>query len=63
MILKKITFPDSLNYCVYFMVATPHGIMNYYFQLNDVGIAECHFELVAKELNFEGFWMNIEAPK
>lgn len=45
----------------FYLCRTPgYGIMNYDLQLNDIGIAKCHFELVAKELNLKGYWLKIE---
>lgn len=45
----------------FYLYRTPgYGIMNYDLQLNDIGIAKCHFELVAKELNLKGYWLKIE---
>lgn len=48
------------HYHIYLCRTPGYGIMNYDLQLNDIGIAKCHFELVAKELNLKGFWMKIE---
>lgn len=41
----------------FFLTRTPgYGIMNYDLQLNDIGIAKCHFELAAFELKLNGEW-------
>jgi len=34
----------------------------YDMQKNDIGIAMCHFELTAKELELKGRWLNIKNP-
>lgn len=34
-----------------------YGIPSYDMQMNDMGIAKCHFELAAKELGLEGSWI------
>lgn len=47
----------------FYLSRTPgYGIMNYDLQLNDIGIAKCHFELAAVELNLKGNWMNKDNP-
>lgn len=37
-----------------------YGVMDFDMQKNDLGIAMCHFELVAKELGLKGKWDKIE---
>lgn len=37
-----------------------YGVMDFDMQKNDLGIAICHFELVAKELGLKGKWDKIE---
>lgn len=51
------------NYYHLYCCRTPgYGIMNYDLQLNDMGIAKCHFELSAYELNLKGHWIEINIP-
>ncbi len=41
----------------FYLCRTPaYGIATYDLQLNDLGIAKCHFELAAYELNLNGQW-------
>lgn len=41
-----------------YLCRTPgYGIMNYDLQMNDIGIAKCHFELAALELGLKGRWV------
>ncbi len=41
----------------FYLCRTPaYGIATYDLQLNDLGIAKCHFELAANELNLKGQW-------
>lgn len=45
------------DYFHFYLSRTPgYGIMNYDLQLNDIGIAKCHFEFSAFELNLKGEW-------
>ena len=37
-----------------------YGVPSYDVQLNDIGIAKCHFELTAKELGLHGSWQKLE---
>ena len=37
-----------------------YGVPSYDVQLNDLGIAKCHFELCAKELRLSGGWQKLE---
>lgn len=46
------------NYYAFYCNRTPgYGIMNYDLQMNDIGIAKCHFELSALELGLKGRWV------
>jgi len=46
------------NYYAFYCSRTPgYGIMNYDLQMNDIGIAKCHFELSALELGLKGRWI------
>jgi len=46
------------NYYEFYCCRTPgYGIMNYDLQMNDIGIAKCHFELSAIELGLKGRWV------
>ncbi len=36
-----------------------YGVPSYDVQLNDIGIAKCHFELSAKELGLNGSWQKL----
>lgn len=37
-----------------------YGVSGYDIQLNDIGIAKCHFELAAEELGLEGRWTKVD---
>lgn len=37
-----------------------YGVEGYDIQLNDMGIAKCHFELAAEEMELEGSWMKLD---
>lgn len=37
-----------------------YGVPSYDVQLNDIGIAKCHFELSTKELGISGSWQKLE---
>ena len=47
-----------------FLERTPGyaSIMKYDLQLNDIGIAQCHFEMTCQELGLYGSWQSVE-PK
>lgn len=41
----------------FYLKRTPgYGVAGFDMQLNDIGIAKCHFELTVKELGLEGTW-------
>ncbi|NLX93956.1 MAG: nitroreductase, partial [Clostridiales bacterium] len=40
-----------------------YGVSSYDLQKNDLGIAMCHFELVAEELGLKGEWIKNETEK
>jgi hypothetical protein len=53
----------SDSYFHIYLYRTPgYGIFDYDLQLNDIGIAKCHFELAAKELNLKGSWIKVVDP-
>jgi len=46
------------NYYHFYLCRTPgYGIMEFDLQMNDIGIAMCHFELSANELEHNGNWI------
>jgi len=47
-------------YALYCFRTPGYGIMNYDLQMNDMGIAKCHFELSAIELGLKGRWIKQE---
>jgi len=50
-------------YYHFYCCRTPgYGLMSYDLQLNDIGIAKCHFELTALELGLSGYWSKIDHP-
>jgi nitroreductase len=40
-----------------------YGVASFDIQLNDMGIAKCHFELSAKELGLKGQWQKLNSIK
>ncbi|MDP3441296.1 MAG: nitroreductase family protein [Ignavibacteria bacterium] len=48
---------NNNNYEFYCCRTPSYGIMNYDLQMNDIGIAKCHFELSALELGLKGRWV------
>ncbi len=49
------------NYYHVYLCRTPgYGVMEFDLQMNDIGIAKCHFELSSKECGLEGKWKNID---
>jgi len=49
-------------YDIYLCRTPGYGIVGYDIQLNDIGIAKCHFECSAKELNLNGRWIVTSDP-
>lgn len=48
----------SGSYFQFYLCRTPgYGLTNFDLQLNDIGIAKCHFELSSKELGLKGSWI------
>jgi len=46
------------DYYHFYLCRTPgYGIMEFDLQMNDIGIAMCHFELSANELELNGNWL------
>ena len=54
---------DKDNFHLFLSRTKGYGLTSYDLQKNDMGIAKCHFELVANELGLKGSWKNIEAAK
>lgn len=55
---------DKGHYHFYLTRTPGYGVMNYDLQLNDIGIAKCHFELSAFELSLKGTWeTTMSAPE
>jgi len=55
---------DKDHYHFYLTRTPGYGVMNYDLQLNDIGIAKCHFELSAFELSLKGTWeTTMSAPE
>jgi len=49
------------NYYHIYLCRTPgYGIMEFDLQMNDMGIAMCHFELSAREMGLDGKWIGME---
>lgn len=48
------------NYHFYRTRTPGYGWMSYDLQSNDIGIAQCHFELTALELGMDGKWENVK---
>ena len=47
----------DIDHFHFYLTRTPgYGVMNYDLQLNDIGIAKCHFELSALALKLKGAW-------
>jgi len=45
----------------FYLSRTPnYGVLGFDIQMNDIGIAMCHFELSAKELGLAGKWIKLE---
>ncbi len=45
----------------FYLCRTPgYGITGFDLQLNDIGIAKCHFELTAQEVGLDGRWQVLE---
>lgn len=51
---------EGASYHFYLYRTPGYGLMNYDLQLNDIGIAKCHFELAARELGLDGHWAKVE---
>lgn len=51
---------DKNNFHLFLSRTKGYGVPSYDLQKNDIGIAKCHFELTAKELNLKGKWVVIE---
>lgn len=51
---------DGASYHFYLCRTPGYGLMNYDLQLNDIGIAKCHFDLSALELGLVGHWVKLE---
>lgn len=51
------------NYHIYLCRTPGYGIMEFDLQMNDIGIAMCHFELSAREIGLDGEWIGIEEVK
>lgn len=47
---------DKGHYHFYLARTPGYGVMNYDLQLNDIGIAKCHFDLAGTELGLNGYW-------
>lgn len=54
---------DNGHYHFYLIRTPGYGVMNYDLQLNDMGIAKCHFELAANELGLSGYWEKFNQEK
>lgn len=50
---------DKDGYNFYLSRTKGYKMLNYDIQMNDIGIAMCHFELVSYELQLGGKWCNI----
>lgn len=49
------------NYYHIYLCRTPgYGIMEFDLQMNDIGIAMCHFELSAREMGLDGKWIKLD---
>lgn len=49
------------NYYHIYLRRTPgYGIMEFDLQMNDIGIAMCHFELSAREMGLDGKWIKLD---
>ncbi|NCB73282.1 MAG: nitroreductase [Clostridia bacterium] len=53
---------DEKGFHFYICRTKGYGVPSYDVQLNDIGIAKCHFELCAKELELPGLWQKLENP-
>lgn len=54
---------DNDHYHFYLIRTPGYGVMNYDLQLNDMGIAKCHFELATNELGLSGYWEKFDQEK
>ena len=52
---------DKDHYHFYLTRTPGYGVMNYDLQLNDIGIAKCHFEFAALELKLNGVWETVSS--
>lgn len=52
---------DKDHYHFYLTRTPGYGVMNYDLQLNDIGIAKCHFEFAALELKRNGVWETVSS--
>ena len=52
---------DKDHYHFYLTRTPGYGVMNYDLQLNDIGIAKCHFEFAALELKLIGVWDTVSS--
>ncbi len=52
---------DEMVYHFYCCRTPGYGIMEFDLQMNDMGIAMCHFELSATELGFRGSWEEVKS--
>jgi hypothetical protein len=48
------------NYHIYLCRTPGYGIMEFDLQMNDIGIAMCHFELSAREMGLDGKWIKLD---
>lgn len=53
---------DEAGYSFYLARTQGYGVIGFDIQQNDMGIAMCHFELAARELNLAGHWQVLEMP-
>lgn len=51
---------DKNNFHFFLSRTKGYGVPSYDLQKNDMGIAKCHFELTANELDLKGKWVEIE---
>ena len=54
---------DKDDFHVFVSRTKGYGLTSYDLQKNDMGIAKCHFELVANELGLKGNWKSLERLK
>ena len=52
---------DKDHYHFYLTRTPGYGVMNYDLQLNDIGIAKCHFEFATLELKRNGVWETVSS--